>query len=553
MDDKVTYLVGDTVRIGDELIKVSSVAAIGTGSATISTLARGVPVTYTNTLSLTEKDDHASLDEVFVCEVSNDERLDDLLKRILVDVGIPEPMIPLSEWAAEVDEWLPTARINTLWIESKDTAETLERILTDYLLDMWFDPVAQKVKLSAVNVWKESGAMLKENNQIDFESISKMANESLRATRALVIYDKRFLATSDSVENYKKASLFKRTELESDDLFGEPKTKRFEFSHILTKDSADALVNRYVNRYIDPHFYQWKTQERKLNFKTGDIVDIDSSTDINFDGSNSATVRAQIVSIKPNYTPFGRDYSIKALSYEPVFADNSEIVISGITTDINLFIQYAGLPAQAVSLTFVFDGAVCGSSSASIPAIKAGAFHPDSVITIILANGADLQAKGGDGGNGQTTVDQFESRPALNGENGGIVFDAMGIETHVYFSGATPASAPYNIADGFIRAPSGGSGGHDSPGGNGFNVGTGGNGGNGRAIGVGGNFGITGTNGVSGVSSGGSLSNWGVDGADNDAFRGDKGKGIVDGGAVVTFYPASPSTSYYINGGGDHP
>lgn len=556
VDANVTYLIGDTVRSGDEFLKVSAVANIGTGSATITTAARGVAIIYTSFLSSTEKDSHDSGDEVYVCEVSDDERIDDLLERILIDIGIDASMIPKAEWAAEIDEWHPTTRINTLWIESVSTSEVLEKILSNFMIDMWFDPVARLVKISAISAWQESTSTLSEDDQINFESISRKREENLRSTRALIIYRKDFLASPDSVENFRSASLFKRTELESPDLFGEPKTKRFEFSSIISKDGADLLVNRWVNRYINPFSYSWITPERKLNFNTGDVVDINSRSEVGFDGLRSKVSRAQITSIKPNYRAEGRDYTVTATSYEPLFSTGSEIIISGNVTDINLYIQYAGAPSEPVELTFIFDGTVGGSSSGVIPAIKAGAFPVGSKIIFIMANGADLQAKGGNGGAG---ADGKNGLPAptttpSNGQGGGIVYDAMGIDTDIYFSGATP-SVNFPNADGYIRAPSGGDGGFDwqQVAAEGFIGGSGGNAGDGRAIGTGGdvgdNDGGTSTNGENGAEDG-SRSGWGNDGANNNAFGGSKGKGVVDNGATVTFFGETPAR--YVNGGGDH-
>lgn len=550
VDANVNYQVGDAIRIGEELMKISSVGNIGTGSAVISTLGRGVPVNYSSTLSLTETESHSAKDEIYVCEISDNEKIYDLLERILLDIGIDASLIPKADWIAEIDEWLPLASINTLWIESKDTAEVLEQILTNYLIDMWFDPVAREIKLSAINVWKESSVTVSENNQLDFESISKKSNETLRVTRAFVVYNKRFLATSDSVENYKQASLFKRTELESDDLFGEPKTRRFDFSHILDKDSADLLVNRTVNRYIDPQTYIAKTQERKLNYKTGDIVNLDTTQDINFDGSNSETVRAQVISVKTNYTKDGRDYTGKFLSYEPVFSDNSEIVIDGSITDINLYIKYAGAPSQAVNITFVFDGAVGGGTSGVLAAIQAGAFPAGSKLILILVNGADLQGQGGFGGRGGSDP-AFGHQSPGNGNGGGIVYDAQGVDTDIYFSGATP-SANYPVADGFIRAPSGGDGGFDpvlvAP--NSYIGGKGGDGGSGRNFGQGGPGGSDAATGGTNGANGNSTSGFGLDGADNDASGGGKGAGIRDNGATVNLFGDTPTR--YINGSGDH-
>ena len=307
-------------------------------------------------------------------------------------------------------------------------------------------------------------------------------------------------------------------------------------------------MNRWVNRYIDPASYTWKTPERKLNFNTGDVVDLRTIAEVGFNGLPSASARAQITSIKPNYMTEGRDYTITALSYEPVFADNSEIVITGTVFDVNLYNQYAGAPSQPVTLTFVFDGALSGSTSPVIPSIRAGAFPVGSKLIIILANGADLQAKGGDGGDGGIVIkvpnkDIFvQTTPPQDGENGAVVFDAEGVDVDIYFSGATP-SAAYPVADGYIRAPSGGDGGFDGDISDGDN-GNGGNGGDGRSAGVGGSL-----SGVNGATDG-SRTGWGNDGANNNAIGGSKGKGVVDNGGTVVFFGDTPSR--YINGGGDH-
>jgi hypothetical protein len=564
VDANVTYIIGDTIRSGKEFMKVVSVSGIGTGSAILTVNNRGNPIDYTNRLSLTETESHTALDEVYVCEVSDNEKIYDLIERILLDVGIPSSVIPKSDWETEIDLWHPTARINTLWFESKDTNEVLSQILTVFTLDLWFDPVARQIKISATSAWKERSLILTEGSEIDFETVKRKAVETLRTTRAIIVYDKKSLATSDTVENFKRSSLFKRTDLETDDLYGEPKVHRFDFSRILSKDAADVLVQRYVQRYTNPFQYTWLTQERKLNFNVGDIVDLDVSTSIGFSGARDTSTRCQISSIKPVYTKYGRHYNITGLNYAPVFADNSEIAITGSVSDINLFTQYAGAPSSAVTITFIFDAATAGSSSDLIPSIKAGAFPVGSKIIIILANGADLKAKGGNGGQGESIIWDIElgrwfSSSPKNGVSGSIVYDAEGVDTDIYFSGATP-STTYPTADGKIRAPSGGDGGFDatffksSP-----SLATGGNGGNGgdgSSVGLGGIGGtvetpstsVGGTSGTNGLESG--ANGFGIAGNNNNATGGLAGSGIVDNGAVVTLF--GENATNYINGGGDH-
>ena len=567
VDPNVTYLIGDTIRIGDELMKITGVANIGTGTASITVQTRGTNIVYTNTLSTTGRDNHSLGDEIFVCEVSDDERIDILLARILTDIGIDASYIPTAAWADEIQLWHPNSLINTIWIESLDTFEALEQILTYFMIDMWFDPVDRLIKLSAISVWQQSQASLVEGNQIDFESISKKKEETLRATRALAIYDKRRLTENDSIENYNKASLFARLELEDSDLFGEAKTKKFEPSTLISKDSASLLTNRWVNRYSDPFSFSWTTQERKLDFATGDVVDIQDLTTVDFAGLPVNTARAQVTSVRPSYTKFGREYKVTALSYEPLFATGSEIIISAelITSGINLYVDYAGAPSAVVDLTFIIDGTKIGSSSNSIPAIRAGAFASGSKITIILVNGADLQAAGGTGGKGGGGFYEFDSGGGewtsiepKDGTFGGTVYDAEGVTTDIYLSGPAPAAnVEYQTADGYLRAPSGGAGGFTA-----FLTeptslsypGNGGDGGTGNSSGLGGQGGTisvinqtkTGDTGAIGALTG----PFGVDGANNNAIGGKAGKGVINGGAVVTFY--GDTSTRYINGRGDY-
>ena len=549
VDADITYVVGDTVRIGDELMKVSGVSGIGTGSASLTVGARGADIIYTNTLSKTESDSHELGDEVFVCDVCDNEDIDVFLKRVLVAIGIDASFIPDADWAAEIALWHPTDKLNTLWIEAFDTTEVLKRVLGDYLIDMWFDPVARKVKLAAISQWKESSATISEGNEIDFGTIRRKKEENLRYTRALIAYDKRYLTKDDGIENFKKASLFKRTDLETSDFFGEAKTKRLSFSHLLDKDAADLLVNRYVSRNIFPHSYKWITQEKKRSFNVGDIVNIVSDADVGISGASSGGRRAQVMSITPKYSGVGRDYAVTALSYEPVLSD-SEFIISGSVFNLNLH-TYVGAPVDPVTMTIVFDGAIVGSSDTSTPAIRAGNFPVGSKLILILKGGADLQSRGGNGGRGESV--SFGGA-AVDGFDGGIVYDAMGIDTDIYFSGTTPSTI-HPTADGFIRAPSGGDSGHlITIFGDITFSGDGGDGGDGINVGLGAiaGFAILDDTEEGNVGADGhSPPVLGINGASTGASGGLAGKGVIDSGATVVFFGDTPAR--YINGNGDHP
>ena len=319
-------------------------------------------------------------------------------------------------------------------------------------MDLQFSTTENLVKLSAISVWKQSTATLTEGKEINSNTINKTPSESIRASRALVLYDKRNLTDSDDIGSYKKASQFSDNTLITEALYGKHKDKQFD--------------------------------------NTGDVVDLVTTVDQGPSGAISGNIRAQILKINPKYGKAGRTYDVKTMSYEAAFNSGTEIVLDSPLGDVNLFIL-GGAPSQALDLTFILDG----SYSFGDVSISAGSFPAGSKLTIILVNGFDGQAAGGNGGRGEDVVyesesDSFIFSPPVNGVDAGIVYDANGVDTDIYFSGATPSVA-FPVADGYIRAPSGGAGGFNHTGtAPNYTSGNGGNGGDGRAGGTGGDAGI---------------------------------------------------------------
>lgn len=577
VDGETDYSSAFAVRIGDEFLEVISVTDNLLPTAVLNTQARGSDITGTISgirLTKTIADDHDAGDEVFICEVSDDETIDSLLRRILVDSDLDVSLIPYAEWQAEVNEWHATTRINTLHSTSESVNAVLNSILTGYLMDLWFSTTENLVKLSAISVWKQSSAALREGKEVIAYSISKKASESLRASRALVLYDKRNLADDDSATSYKKASQFADNTIVTPALFASHKDKLFDSNYMIDEDSANLLVQRYVSRFkFTPNIRPFMGDERYLTYNLGDVVDIQSGIDQAADGSTSSNVRAQITKVTPKYTAQGRQYAIETTTYEAAFEDGTEIVLDSPLNESNLYIL-AGAPSQAVTITFVLTAYSFGNTG-----FRGGNFPAGSKIILILVDGFDGQAQGGNGGDGESITQEFigpnltwlNARDSALGEDGGTVYDAQGVDTDIYFSGATPSVA-HPVADGYIRAPGAGGKGTDSnesgtttvPG----YAGNSGGGGAGRPAGVAGDQGFAdylndpdtfGGQALNGdIIGNGGITNdipqspaaeaggdWGIDTGSALA-----GKGVVDSGATVTFFGDSPTR--YINGQGDH-
>ena len=556
VDNETVYSIGMVIRIGDEFMRIDGVDTSDPADHKIQVSGRGIPIqapTSLEILTITEKEEHDAGDEIFICDESDDETIDSLLTRILVDSDFDPALIPSAEWAAEVNEWHATTRINTLHIESKGVNDVLKSILNGFLMDLWFSTTENKAKLSAISVWKQSSSTIEEGREINAYTISKKPQEQIRASRALVLYDKRNLADNEDDSSYRKGSQFSDNAIIGPEIYGEHKDKRFNNNIMLDKDSADLLTQRYVSRFkFTPYIRSFTADERYITFKTGDVVNVNSEVDQGFDGANSNNIRAQVLKINPKYNKEGRQYNVDLMTYEAAFEDNSEILLDGPLGEANLFVL-AGAPSQAVTITFVLTSYSFGQT-----AIRAGNFASGSKIILILANGFEGKANGGNGGKGADGAENTNTPPpnnAGNGLNGGTVYDAQGVDTDIYFSGSTP-SAAYPTADGYIFAPNGGDGGFNA-----FQVGpvnwlggSGGDGGNGRLPGTGGPAGAI-DGGISGAGSNGNINDtgvgWGQDGVDNDASKGLAGSGIIDSGAanVVLF---GATATRYVNGNGDH-
>jgi len=560
VDGDTDYSSAFAVRVGDEFLEITGVTDNLLPTASLTVTGRGgnifAPVSGV-LLTATENVTHSAGDEVFICSLSDDETIDSLLTKVLVDSDFDVSLIPAAEWAAEVAEWHASDKINTLHSESESVNDVLNRVLTGYLMDLWFSTTENKAKLSAISVWKQSSTTLTEGKEINAYTINKSPKESIRASRALILYNKRNLAGSDDTPSYKKGSQFSDGALISPALFSKHKDKLFDNNFLLSKDSADLLTQRYVSRFkFTPFVRTFKTEERNLTFNTGDVVDLITTVDQGADGLPSGNIRGQVLKINPKYEKDGRIYDVTTMTYEAAFNAGSEIVLDSPLGSVNLYIL-AGAPSQPVDLTFIFDGTYSQGSTA----IRAGAFPSGSTLTIIMVNGFDGQANGGNGGIGESieklpTKPVYILEPAESGYNGGTVYDAQGVDTDIYFSGATPSVA-YPVADGYIRAPSGGDGGFnytETPIGV-FNSGDGGNAGDGRTAGTGGNAGDAGVNALSGTAGvngqiNGTGSGWGIAGVNNDTIGGLAGSGVVDNGATVNFFGDTPAR--YINGNGEH-
>lgn len=564
-----------TISVGGELMKVSAVTGNLTGSALLQlSIGRGGDIVYTNTVSTTIADSHSVGDGVQICHTSDNENIATFLQTVIVDAGVPSGNIPIADWLAEIAEWHPLDKLNTVWFEPRPSEDVVAEVCTDFVLDMWFDLIDREVRLSAISVWQVSGATAEEGKQINHDSFRAIPKDLKRFSRAFVYYDKPNKTENDDIINFRALSVNINLTLEQDGFYGKPKTKEFDRSSLLTKNGADLLTQRTVARFGDtPNEFSWDTEEKFMDYKTGDILDIITNELQGFGGA-ARDVRAQVLSINQiNSVSKGRTYRTKALFFASAFADGTEFLIDSDTVELNIH-TFVGAPSQIVNVTLIIDGANLSSSNTGIffPALFSGPFAFGSKITVILKNGADIQSAGGNGGAGGLSI--FLAATLINGPGspgfggGACITSTVAMDLHL---GGVILG---HTALGTVKAPGGGGGGEDGhgPGPNTIG-GHGGGGGAGSNIGPGGSGGfassdigtetdgtpgqsgdLVGNGGTAGGIAAGDGGDWGQPGANasGGANGGAAGKGILNFGGSFNIF-TDGNLGRFINGSGSTP
>lgn len=443
--DGTLYTADDVIIIDKELMLVNSVLA---NDLTVATRGATLLATDLSVIYKTDKSDHSDESTVQICYKMNNAKLADVLQDVFnaVDLGA---YVDYAQWDSEITEWNANAILNGVFHEPTEADELINKLLGNYMVDMWLDQPTQLARVSATTTWKESIRTIGEDS--DLTDLTTTTSANTRFSRAYIYNDKDFQAENDDSTNYSRLTLFKDIATETDDFYGSVKVKEFDPSSFITPGSAEILVSRYVQRYSKtPETLTFKMEERKLaGSNLGDVVDIVTRDSQTPSGEFlESRVRAQLISIKPNLNEIGRTYNVKALSYVPLISTGGDITIfiSGTVFDLNLFSR-AGAPPDPINITYVFDAATVGSTSQATPAIRAGSFAAGSTVKLIFTNDSKVSAKGGDGGdchlnkNEHTDDVVLSSGPATAG---GSIYNSNGIASEIYLN--------YGVVSGFATS-----------------------------------------------------------------------------------------------------
>ena len=429
ISDATDFPANTYFRIDGELFRVASVVG---NDITVD------PRGHTRTSSIdgrilykSEAKTHSADSTLQPSRLLDGEPLADTLEAIFNAVGLGA-FVDYTQWNDDITQWDGDALLWGIMSEPTDASDLVDDLLQAFLVDMWLDQDTQKAFVSTNSNWKQPKASLVEGDDVqDYKVTTK---DNTRFSRAYILAGKAFQAENDDSTNYSRLISSSDVESESSDFYGSVKLKEFDPVQWLSGDSALRLTSRYIQRYSDtPREVTFKMEERKVkDLRIGDVISVLSVDKQSPSGAVlTSDDRLQILKLQPVNKKPGRQYTVNALAYTPLFAaDPSQeqfVTITGSIRSINLA-TYVGAPTNIpLNYTFIFDGCEIGSAEESgtwLASVRAGAWHPSSRIRIICINNTVWSAKGG-------SINNYDFL-TFEGIDGSNSYESNGIETEIY-------------------------------------------------------------------------------------------------------------------------
>lgn len=446
VSDSSSFAINDRFKIDKEIFWIESVSE---GSLTVK--PRGTGLTNGERIIYKTKFDEHSKDATLQpCYLMNETPLADVLADVFDAVGLID-FADYDQWNNEITQWDGDAKLYGLMCEPDDASNVIDGLLGAFLVDMWLEQSIQKAQVATNTAWKTPRYTFEEGNDVQNYKVS--TSDNTRFSRARILVGKEYQAENDDKNNYSRNIGSSNIESEHPDFYGSVKLKEFDPNPIISGDSALRLTARYTQRYSEtPRKVTLDIEERKVkDLKVGQVIDIISRDKQSPSGSSlTQNDRIQILQLQPTFD-VGRKHKLTGLAYIPLFAANTDeeqyVTLTGSIRSINLATYVAAPTNTPLNYTFIFDGCDIGSAEEAgswLPAIRAGAWHPDSRVRIICINDCKWSAKGGD----------FSKLMSTSAGDGGVSFKNDDITCELYINYTVESY----IANSFLFSAGGGGG-----------------------------------------------------------------------------------------------
>jgi hypothetical protein len=268
------YPASGTVRIGSEVCTF-------TRSGDVLTIARGQDGS--------EASAHSAGDSVQLCLQYTARDIADVLYELLVTYAeVPASYIDTSDWADQVDTFLPGHVCTALITEPTGVRDLIDEICRAYLLDIWWDEVDNEVKLKALAPPEQLPDLLTDDGNIIAGSFTQRELADKRRSQIWVFYGQRDptkSATEDS--NYSTLYIAADADAESAVEYDQSRIEKiYSRWYSSAADAQRAGVRMRARLRDTPKELACSLDAKDLAYRTGDNVRLDTQYIVDETGAN---------------------------------------------------------------------------------------------------------------------------------------------------------------------------------------------------------------------------------------------------------------------------
>lgn len=293
------------VRIGDEVIRYSSITQLGNGDLQFNGITRAT--------NGSEIQSHDAEDSVQACLQYTNANPWEVIEDLLVNFGnVPSEFINSAEWAAEGQQWLASYPLTRLLTEPVGVTTLIGELSEQCLVYIWWDERQQRVRFKVIVPALDPVPVLTEQNDLLADSVSIKVEPDQRASEVWVNFLPRDATeVGDERKNYRRTRV--RVDATAASEFEYRERVVYEvFSPWLVNDTQTSLLAlRLLSTYRDPPKYL----SFALDIKDRDIAPSDSF-DIEFRGfvdESGLPARVRYDVISSHESPPGERVKIEAV------------------------------------------------------------------------------------------------------------------------------------------------------------------------------------------------------------------------------------------------
>lgn len=297
---------GGVANIDGELVRYSGIS----GGDSIVTTERGA--------FGSEAKAHDDEDSVRNCYYFENENVVDAIRSLIEDFSPIDhaTYIPDADWNSQRDDYLVGDLVTGVVTDPQDVKKIVEDLCKQAWISIWWDDVAQEIKLRAIGPTITPNATLNKNEQI-LDTGERQRRDPTKAISEVWIYYGRIDHSDDETEPKNYTNLYVKADADATTGHLKPKIKKIFANYI--PSSGGSSVSKLASRILaqnaqGTYEYRFQMDVKDADTKTGEAVTVTSDLIQGSDGIEVPTnfmviERDQIADTKYQYTAIRTGFS----------------------------------------------------------------------------------------------------------------------------------------------------------------------------------------------------------------------------------------------------